>query len=490
MEASIERLQEAMTQGEVTSEELVLLSLARMALHGKHLNALQAIAPDAVATARARDVERQRTGPRSALHGLPMVVKDNYETAELPTTMGAVAWQGFQPPGRDAHQVTLLRQAGAVLVGKSTMHEFAFGITSVGSAFGHVRNPYDRTRNPGGSSGGTAAAVAANLAVFGMGSDTAGSIRIPASHTCLVGLRGTQGLSSRRGIVPLSHTQDMGGPMARCVRDLAMVLSVTVGYDPGDVQTAESYRKTVDYAANLEQVPNARIGLLVDWTVQEAADEPVARVIRAALDNLTASAGWTVLEIASPNVNANLADRPKNGHHVLIHEFPADFNEYVRNNPALGIKDLNEVIASGRVHPEVPMTAFLKDSDEATYHIELLNRQVLRTELLDLMAANDLDALAYPTIRRVAALIGEDQEGSNAKLSSNTGLPAITVPAGFVSTSASDGTMSQMPVGLELLGESWSEQKLLNLAITAETHSPARRSPPFMRERAPALPPS
>lgn len=471
-----------MTQGEVTSEELVLLSLARMALHGKHLNALQAIAPDAVATARARDVERQRTGPRSALHGLPMVVKDNYETAELPTTMGAVAWQGFQPPGRDAHQVTLLRQAGAVLVGKSTMHEFAFGITSVGSAFGHVRNPYDRTRNPGGSSGGTAAAVAANLAVFGMGSDTAGSIRIPASHTCLVGLRGTQGLSSRRGIVPLSHTQDMGGPMARCVRDLAMVLSVTVGYDPGDVQTAESYRKTVDYAANLEQVPNARIGLLVDWTVQEAADEPVARVIRAALDNLTASAGWTVLEIASPNVNANLADRPKNGHHVLIHEFPADFNEYVRNNPALGIKDLNEVIASGRVHPEVPMTAFLKDSDEATYHMELLNRQVLRTELLDLMAANDLDALAYPTIRRVAALIGEDQEGSNAKLSSNTGLPAITVPAGFVSTSAGDGTMSEMPVGLELLGESWSEQKLLNLAITVETHNPVRRPPPFMRE--------
>lgn len=270
--------------------------------------------------------------------------------------------------------------------------------------------------------------------------------------------------------------------MARCVRDLAMVLSVTVGYDPGDVQTAESYRKTVDYAANLEQVPNARIGLLVDWTVQEAADEPVARVIRAALDNLTASAGWTVLEIASPNVNANLADRPKNGHHVLIHEFPADFNEYVRNNPALGIKDLNEVIASGRVHPEVPMTAFLKDSDEATYHMELLNRQVLRTELLDLMAANDLDALAYPTIRRVAALIGEDQEGSNAKLSSNTGLPAITVPAGFVSTSAGDGTMSEMPVGLELLGESWSEQKLLNLAITVETHNPVRRPPPFMRE--------
>jgi amidase len=463
-----------METGDVTSEQLTELYLSRIASHNPKLNAIQAVNMDAIRTARALDDERRHQGPRSVLHGIPIIIKDNYETQELPTTVGSVCFKNYNP-GRDAHMVTLLKNAGAVLLAKSNMHEFAFGITSVGSSFGHVRNPYNLSRNPGGSSGGTAAAVAANLAVFGMGSDTAGSLRIPASHNCLVALRGTQGLSSRRGIVPLSHTQDIGGPLARTVKDLAMALSLTVGYDPKDAQTAESYGKSsFEYAANLETVSKARIGILVDYMVLDPEDEAVAAVVRSALETMAEEANWEVLDIASPEVNANLAARPKNGHYVLIHEFPSDFNQYVNNNPTLDIKDLNEVIRSGKTHPEVAMSAFLKVSKTETYHAELVNRQVLREALLNIMAADQLDALAYPTIRRVAAPVAADQEGSNARLSSNTGLPAITVPAGF--------TFNALPVGLELLGAPWSEQHLLNLAHTVETHLNVRRPPPPLPE--------
>ena len=165
-----------------------------------------------------------------------MLVKDNYETIEMPTAAGSIALASFHP-ARDAFQVQRLKAAGAVILGKTNMHELAAGITTVGSRFGQTRNPYDLDRNPGGSSGGTGAAVAANFAVAGMGSDTCGSIRNPASHNDLVGLRGTQGLSSRTGIVPLSTTQDIGGPLARSIADLAVMLDATVGPDPADAST-------------------------------------------------------------------------------------------------------------------------------------------------------------------------------------------------------------------------------------------------------------
>ena len=174
---------------------------------------------------------------RGPLHGIPVLVKDNYETIEMPTTAGSIALAGFHP-ARDAFMVRKLKDAGAVILGKTNMHELAAGITTVGSRFGQTRNPYDLDRNPGGSSGGTGAAIAANFAVAGMGSDTCGSIRNPASHNNLVGLRGTQGLSSRTGIVPLSSTQDIGGPIARSMTDLAMMLDATMGADPADPQTA------------------------------------------------------------------------------------------------------------------------------------------------------------------------------------------------------------------------------------------------------------
>src|SRR6185436_19098592 len=182
------------------------------------------------------DRERAQKGPRGPLHGIPVIVKDNYNTTDMPTTASSIALAGFVPR-EDAFQVRKLREAGAVIIAKSNMHELASGITTISSLGGQTKNPYDLLRNPGGSSGGTGAAIAASFAAVGMGSDTCGSIRIPSSHNNLVGLRTTKGLSSIAGVVPLSTTQDGAGPLARTMADLAVVLDATIGEDLADPAT-------------------------------------------------------------------------------------------------------------------------------------------------------------------------------------------------------------------------------------------------------------
>lgn len=464
-----------MQKGVLTAVQLTEFYLARIAAfdqNGVSLNAIQTLNTQAREQAAALDAERQQSGPRSALHGIPVLVKDNYETKGMPTSAGSVLFAGFTPD-RDATLVARLKAAGAVILGKTTMHEFAYGITTVGSAFGATKNPYAPARNPGGSSGGTGAAVAANFAVVGMGSDTCGSIRIPAAQNNLVGLRGTQGLASRSGIVPLSSTQDIGGPLARTVTDLALTLDVIVGFDPQDPQTAESHGRTPQqgYRAGLAEQRGVKIGLLSDWLVQDMEDAPVAEVVRKALAHMQTEAGWRSQNLNSAAVNEAL-QRPFNGHYVLIHDFKTDIESYLAANSALGYADLNAILADGRTHPDIAgslaASAAMTADALPGYHAELAQRQVVRQALLELLAEHDLDALAYPTIRRIAAPLGEEQMGTNCRLAANSGLPAISVPVGFV-----DG----VPVGLELLAEAWSETKLLSLAYTLERLYPQRRAP-------------
>ena len=238
-ESAIADEEKAMAAGRITSKALVQAYLDRIEAfdhRGPRLNAMITLNPNALREAAVLDRERGAKGPRGPLHGIPVIVKDNYSTADMQTTAGTMALLGFVPSS-DAFQVRKLREAGAVILGKSNLHELASGITTVGSAFGQTLNPYDPSRNPGGSSGGTAAAITASFAAAGMGSDTCGSIRIPASVNNLVGLRPTKGLSSITGIVPLSVTQDVGGPLARSVADLAVMLDATIGEDPADPAT-------------------------------------------------------------------------------------------------------------------------------------------------------------------------------------------------------------------------------------------------------------
>ncbi|MGB0297679.1 MAG: amidase, partial [bacterium] len=337
LDSPIESLQQAMNSGSLTAVQLTQYYLDRIAAYdqqGPGLNSIRVLNDDALKQAAALDDERSRQGARSMLHGIPILVKDNYETKGMPTTVGSVLFKGFAPD-RDAHLVSKLKNAGALLLGKTNMQEFAYGITNVGSIHGFTRNPYDPTRNPGGSSGGTGAAIAANFAVTGLGSDTCGSIRIPAAQNNLVGLRGTQGLMSRRGIFPLSSTQDIGGPLTRSVRDLAIMLDQMIGYDAEDAQTAESFGHNFQFLANLQIREKVRIGLLREWMEREEGDEVVAGVIREALTAMSEKAGWEIVELESAELEASL-DRPLEGYFVSAYDFKQDVNAYLRANPEMG----------------------------------------------------------------------------------------------------------------------------------------------------------
>lgn len=471
-EQSIVDLQAAQAAGKVTSRGLVDSYLARIQAYdqaGPRLNAVVTLNPRARQEADALDRERAETGPRGPLHGIPIVIKDNYDTADMPTAGGTLGLATLQPAA-DAFQVRKLRQAGAVLLGKTTMHELAAGITTISSLTNQTRNPYDLMRVPGGSSGGTGAAVGASLAAAGMGSDTCGSIRIPAANQNLVGLRGTHGLSSRTGVMPLSSTQDIAGPLARTVTDLAIMLDATVGPDPTDPITADgashiptSYRDALT-AGGLK---GARIGVLRALFGAAPEDDEVGRLVRKALDDMKAQ-GAEVVDITVPGLDDLLRDSS-----VIADEFKFDLMAYLARQPNAPVRSLGEIIERGLHHDQLDATFRLRNSPEKRetehYRQALVKRRALRAAVLAALEEQRIDALAYPTLRRKPTLIGEAQGGTNCQLSATTGLPAISMPAGF--------TTDGLPVGLELLGGAFTEATLLKFAYGWEQAAKPRRAP-------------
>jgi Asp-tRNA(Asn)/Glu-tRNA(Gln) amidotransferase A subunit family amidase len=474
MEKTIGELQDAMAGGRVTSRALVDAYLARVAAYdrrGPAINAIVALNPRARDVADALDRERATKGARGPLHGIPVLVKDNFDTEDMPTSGSTMALAGSQPKS-DAFQVKKLKDAGAVVLGKTNLHELAAGIITVSSYGGQTRNPYDPTRNPGGSSGGTAAGVAANFAVFGMGSDTCGSIRIPASHQNLVGLRGTAGLSSRSGIIPLSHTQDIGGPLARTVSDLAIALDATVGFDPLDASTtAGNGKRPASFVEALKagKGRGARIGVLAAYFGAPGDDPEMAETVRRGLEALKALGAELV------DVTIHDLDRLVAGSGLIPHEFKFDLMDYLAMVPGAPVKSLSEILDGGLHHAALDRTFRTRNAveqrDSEAYRKALDMRQLLAQTLDSTLATNRLDAIAYPTMRRRPAVLGEPQGGMTCQLSAQSGLPAISVPAGF--------TPDGLPVGLELLGPSWSDARLLVLAHTFEQATHHRRPPRF-----------
>src|SRR5262245_8558939 len=276
LEKTIRELQDAMRRKQITSAELTQFYLDRIAKYDPQVNAVLFVNPRALDDARALDAERRRGRTRGPLHGIPILLKDNFETKDVPTTGGCLALSGLVP--KDAFQVKRLREAGAVLLGKVNLHELALGLTTVSSLGGQTRNPYDLTRAPGGSSGGSAVAAAMNFAAATLGTDTSGSIRIPSSHNNCVGLRPSLGLSSRAGIIPFGHTQDTGGPIARSVADIAILLDGTAGFDAADPSTAANKgRIPRTYTAFLKRdaLKGARIGVVRELFGSAAEDREV-----------------------------------------------------------------------------------------------------------------------------------------------------------------------------------------------------------------------
>lgn len=475
-EASITELQEAMVAGRMTSVEITAAYLARIEAYdqqGAGLNAMIRVNPNAMAEAEALDRERALRGPRGPLHGIPVILKDNYDLAGMPSTAGSLGLAGLMPPD-DAFQVEKLRAAGAVFIGKANLHELASGISTIASLGGQTLNPYDLTRNPGGSSGGTGAAIAASFAAIGWGSDTCGSIRIPSSHNNLVGLRPTKGLSSIDGIIPLSHTQDTGGPLARSVRDLAIGLDATVGPDPADPATAVlEGREPPSFVAALDTaaLEGARVGIVEQLFGTTSEEQEANRLVRAAIERMVALGADTV------TVEIEGLDSLLSGSSVIVQEMTHDLADYLSGVPLPPADSLGTLIDRGVVHESLAARLRVRNStarDEDDYRTRLARQGQLRETIVALMDSLRLDAMVYPTMRRIPAVVTDPQVGSGCQLAAHSGLPALSVPAGF--------TNEELPMGIEFVGRPFDDARLVSLGYAFERHTDHRRRPPTTPE--------
>ena len=496
--ATIADINAAFDSGVLTSERLVELSLARIAAFddaGPQLNAVLALNRNALAEARALDAERARSGPRSPLHGIPVILKDNFDTHDMPTTGGSFVLAGSLPPD-DAFLVQKLRDAGAVILAKTNMSEFASGGT-LSSIGGMTLNPHDLVRSPSGSSSGSGVGIAAVYAPLGLGTDTGGSVRGPASANGIVGLRPTYGLLSRDGIIPLGLSFDMAGPMARHVYDVAVSLGVLAGVDPADGATARAAgRVERDYTAYLDvdALAGARIGVArqflgrdgdVDWIVETSLEAMRASgativdvefpewLLRSRVDLY-----WTVrLPEFKPQMGAYLA--------TLGDDYPKTVEELYRRSTMLTSPSPEGYI------PNASRWNLLKDEVEAGTlndydYLAVRNHglPLIRDMVAGLFEENGLDAIVYPTSPTRPARVDVDPTppvfggsatsttglgSSVTNIASLAGLPALAVPAGF--------TTSGLPVTLSFLGRAFSEPRLLALGYAFEQRTQARRLP-------------
>jgi len=486
IETTIAEVHAAMADGRTSAAALVDWYCACIATHDETINAILTLNDDAPARARKLDASFETDGPVGLLHGIPLLLKDNHDTHDLPTTAGAAALAESRPD-HDAFVVAQLRAAGAIILGKTNLQELSFGVDTISSLGGPTRNPYDLDRRPSGSSGGTAAAVAANLAVAGTGSDTCSSVRSPPAFTGCVGIRPTRGLVSRTGIVPLSSTQDTAGPIARTVADAARLLEVMAGYDPNDPVTARGVGQVPaeGYAAGLDTVEetlaDARLGVvrsafgLQDSDSATAAEAAVVtEVIEAALAEL-AGAGATLVdpvEVAEP-------DRLESAR-VLEYEFARDLDAYLATLDDPPHDSLADIYETGTITPSVAERIEAADilnvdvdelETDVGYLRRLHRREQLREEVLAALADEELDALVYPpsTIPPVKIPAHQPFVELNCGLAAHTGLPSIVVPAGVTD----DG----LPVGVELLGRAFAERHLCELAVAIEQVGDHRQPP-------------
>ncbi len=480
-EATIREAQAALSTGQLTCVQVVRAYLNRIEAYdhqGPKLNSIITINPKALEA--AVEMDRLYAANRLALKPLyciPVILKDNYDTADMPTTGGSLTLAESVPP-QDAFVVKRLREAGALILAKANLTELARGGTTVSSLGGQTRNPYDLTRTPGGSSGGTGAAIAASFGIAGTGSDTGQSVRSPASAQSLVGLRPTRGLISRSGIIPISTTQDEAGPITRTVEDAARMLDVMAGYDPADPITAfGAARIPKTYTAFLDQdgLKGSRIGVLMDFIGRDTVHREVNAVTETAMKKMTES-GATMIRINIPNL-----DGLTRNIQVSEYETKIAFNNYLaRLGPRAPVKTLEEFIARGEFHSSLKAgleadQRVVDGLNDPEYKNRLLRRNDLRQAVMSVIAQNNLDAILYPHQRRLVVPIGEDQVDRNGVLSNSTGFPAITFPGGFSVPTAS--APLGVPVGIELLGRDWSEPVLIKLAYAFEQIAKVRRSP-------------
>lgn len=481
-EKGVRELQQALSAGEVTASQLVAYYLERIRrLDGGEtgVHAIIKVNPQAQQQAQQLDHERREGQLRGRLHGIPIVVKDNIDTADLPTTASCIELRESRP-AKDAFLLRQLRQAGAIILAKTNLTEFARNGMSVGSLGGQTRNPYDLTRTPGGSSGGTGAAMAMNFAAAGLGTDTANSIRSPSSANSLVGLRPTLGLISRSGLVPCTYKQDTAGPIAKYVYDCAAMLDACRGYDCQDAITITQMGNTpASYldSLRLDGLCGKRIGILRD---DLGSDPQVLRVMEQCFALLCAE-GAELIELHAPELET---DRVFAECDVQRFETAISMNAYFQSVPNCPISSLRELIAKGTlsrcVADDLAACAEVEDpyssKYRAAYEQRLANAQRNAQITKGLFAAHRLDAICYPHQQVLVVKVGAPcQAKRNGIIASTMGFPAITVPGGFSQPDAH--APLGVPVGIEFMGLPFAEPTLLEIAYAFEQHSNYRKPP-------------
>jgi len=472
VEKSVMDLQRALEAGEVTSEELVAAYIERIEtldFKGPRINSIIAINDKALEEARLLDLERKEKGVRGPLHGIPVILKDNYDTFDMPTTAGSVTLKD-SIPSQDATLTKLLREAGAIFVAKANLHEYAYGISSISSFGGQTFNPYKINHHPGGSSGGTGAAIAANFAAVGMGTDTGCSIRNPSSYNNLVGLRPSYGLTSRAGIVPISFTQDTGGPMGKTVEDIAIVMDVIAGkFDERDIATELGIDKKPDsYVKSLggRSFEGVKIGVLNAYFGTCELTMPTTTLVKQALETMKANGAELIdieIDVLEGIETLNLSTM----------EFKKAIEDYLATLPNPRFTTLEQLIESKEVTAVVERRLvqaqdYSVDSEE--YEEALKKRALYLESVQKVIADNELDVIAYPTFKSPPPVIGQEfWEFNNGALSAATGIPAISFPAGF--------TEDGLPVGIEFAADLFEEEKLLQLAYAFEKITNLRTPP-------------
>ena len=490
-ELTISQMQEGMQSGKFSARSLAEMYLARIEKldqHGPAINSIIEINPDTLAIADALDDERRNNHIRGPLHGVPVLIKDNIATADMiSTTAGSLALVGSKVP-RDAVLATKLRQAGAVILGKTNLSEWAnFRSTRSTSGWsgrgGQTRNPYALDRNPGGSSSGSGAAVAAHFCAVALGTETNGSIINPSSANGIVGIKPTLGLVSRSGIVPIAHSQDTAGPMARTVADAAVFLGVLTGVDPRDGITSESRGKAYsDYTQFLD--PNglrgARIGVARNYF---DFHEKVDALMERAIDVMKQS-GATIIDPANVETAKRLWSSE---YELLLYEFKADLNKYLAElGPTARVRSLKEAIAFNEENKEKEMPyfgqeIFLEAEEKGPLtsepYLEALEkcRRLSRDEGIDATIRKDrLDAIIAPSggpTCLIDLVNGDHFLGGSSSAAAIAGYPNITVPAGYV---------FGLPVGISFFASAFSEPTLIKLAHAFERASQFRRPPRFL----------
>ncbi len=482
-EPTIEEIHKSYQTNTITAEALVKAFLARIEAYDKNgpgINAIVTINPDAKKRAAELDEQYEKSGSLvGPLHGIPVLVKDQVETAGLETSFGSILFEKYVPE-QDAEIVRRLREAGAIILAKTTMPDWASSWIGYSSHTGRTKNPYALDRDPGGSSSGTAVGITSNFASIGIGEDTGGSIRLPASFNNLFGIRVTTGLISRNGVSPLVKYQDTLGPMTRTMDDLTRILDVIVGYDSKDEFTAATELADVNsYMDYLDPdgLVGKRIGVLKDGfgPNNDPKTGPVNNVVRDALEAMEQAGAELIDPVHIPDLGYFVDETV-----LYILQSKHDLNEFLNNRPDTPVDSITEIYESGKYHDllglleEIATGAPDDPSTNPEYWRKVAKREHFRRAILTVFAEHDLDAIAYPSSQTLPPTdkllrAGKWEPPKNPLIAPQSNCPAISIPGGF--------TDKKIPVGVELLGKPFMEHTLIQIASGFEANSLTRSAP-------------